>query len=447
MKTRTNFGVGILVIFVILVGCSGQEPRETGEATPSPVAAAAPTVEARSTLTPMAAASSPTAEPTITPTPEKVPVTSEATLPTLSLRYKGKTFEGYRFRGCWQEDDESGTECVDRTPRDVVDTYIQVDPGDTIAIQIDPDSRPTELLASYFTEPGELMVDDLLRLSPDERELVIDETPGRYNLRINSQWFEGGATSDHKVGYVFGLSIPGDVELRYGCGQTLEGGDVSIILDSLEDRDRTAPDAVNGGWCTFNKRIAQVRLILEGDVAQPYVETFVVQPPSETFHLPLPDEFESENSGGPIPQGEYLRRIVAVAVDGSEELLLIGSTDLVTLGKGVRDDDLPIIFRQHEEASPSPVATTSGHIKGFLQLDERCMHIRNSVIVWPSDFRMSNDGDPIMVLNGNDSVVARGGEYAELRGRRSEPNDDLGRQIRRTLPHNCPVDSFWIVAD
>ena len=330
---RILMPAAIMAMFLAIASCDIGQERRLDERVPGPAAAAAPTVEAGPVRTPTAVGSITTVEPVIASSSAKVPVTSEATLPRLSLRYRDETFEGYRFRGCWQGADGTGTQCVDTAPRDAVDTYIEVAPGDTITIQIDPDSRPTKLLGSFFTEPGELKVDTTARLSPGDRELVIDKTPGKYNLRINAQWSKGGAMPDHKVSYVFGLNIPGKVELRYGCGQTLVGGDLYIVLDSLEDPRRTAPDAVNGGWCTFNKKIGQVRLILESDAAGPYVETFEVQPPSETFHLPLTDEFESESAGGPLPPGEYLRSIVAVAVDGPEKVVVVGASDLVFLGK------------------------------------------------------------------------------------------------------------------
>ncbi|MCY4652943.1 MAG: hypothetical protein OXC95_07235 [Dehalococcoidia bacterium] len=436
---RIVIPVALMMVSLSISSCGSKQEHGLSEAIERPVATAGETMETVTVPTPMAVDSTPTAEATVGPWTTKVPVTSEATLPKLSLRYRGETLMGYRFRGCWQGEDGSGTQCVDKSPRDLVKDYMEVAPGDTIAVQIDPDSRPTKLLASFFTELGELKVDTTARLSLDDCELVIDKTPGIYNLRINAQWSEGGTMPDHKVSYVFGVSIPGEAELRYGCGQTLEGGDLDIVLDSLEDPNRTAPDAVNGGWCTFNKRIAQIRLILESDAVEPYVETFEVQPPSETFHLPLPDEFESESAGGPLPPGEYLRSIVAVAVDGSEKAILVGSTDLVTLGRAVQDEDLPIIFLQHEETTPSPYVTMPRHIKGYLQIDERCMHIRNSVVVWPSEFRISDDGGSITVLDADDNVVARAGEYAELNGRRIKPIEESGRQTRRKLPHNCQL--------
>ena len=134
--------------------------------------------------------------------------------------------------------------------------------GDVIEIGITPDSLPSRLLATFFAQPGEIGVGDLLRLSAVERSLVIDMSPGRYNVRLHAQWFEGGDNVHHKVNYVFGITIPGEPGLESSCISTAAGGILGILLESLDDPDRTALDAVNGGGCTFNSRIASVVLIL-----------------------------------------------------------------------------------------------------------------------------------------------------------------------------------------
>ena len=326
----------------IAVSTPTAEPTPTiAVSSPTPELTPAPTIAISTPIREPTAAPTPTAEPSATPI--KLPVISETTLPELSLEYKDEIFGGYIFEGCWREDSESDVIGCWVTAPHIFSYYIEIERGDTVTVQITPDIRPTKLLASIFTEPGNVPVGGLIRLSPDDREFVMDTTPGKYRAHFQAQWFEGKADFQHKVSYEFGLEIPGEVELMYGCGSTLEGGDLDIVLDSLEDRYRTAVDAVNGGWCQFNKEIAQVRLILESDATDPYVEIFQVDPPSEYFSLPLPDEFDSESTGGPLPPGEYSRRMVAVAVDGSEKELDIGHTDLIMLGEEMSDSGFPIM--------------------------------------------------------------------------------------------------------
>ena len=78
---------------------------------------------------------------------------------------------------------------------------------------------------------------------------------------------------------MFGITIPGETGLESSCISTAAGGILGILLESLDDPHRTALDAVNGGGCTFNSRIASVVLILENDDRR-YVETFRLEPPS-----------------------------------------------------------------------------------------------------------------------------------------------------------------------
>ena len=238
-----------------------------------------------------------------------------------------------------------------------------------------------------------------------------------------------------------------ETELTYECGSTLEGGDLEIVLDSLEDRDRTAIDAVNSGWCEFNKELKLVWLVLESDSTPPYAETFWVKPSSEIIYLPIPEEYDSEIKGERLPSGEYSRRMVAVAADGSETEIMVGPTNLITLGRGVSESDLPIIFPQHREERSSYAMSTTEYIEGFLQLDARCMHIRNSVLIWPPDFNISEADGSVTITDEDGKIVARDGEYAKFKGRRISDYDNPGRRIRWTLPYRCPVDRLWIVGE
>ena len=177
------------------------------------------------------------------------PVVSEATLPTLTLTHGGRAVDARRYEGCWRPDPSADLQCVGTSPRGELGNYLEVESGDVIEVRITPDSLPSRLLATFFAQPGEIGVGDLLRLSTVERSLVIDMSPGRYNVRLHAQWFEGGDNVHHKVNYVFGITIPGEPGLEGGCSTTLIGGVLGIVLDSLDDRYRTASDPFNSGGC------------------------------------------------------------------------------------------------------------------------------------------------------------------------------------------------------
>ena len=229
--------------------------------------------------------------------------------PVISLERRGELIEGSRGPWCWSEDGGPDRECVDTVPWYGVDSYAETTSGEPIAVRIDAETRPDKLFAQVHTEPGEIMV-DFIRLWAENPVLKLEVGPGEYNVRLIGQWQEG------EVSYEFGLRIPGAVQLRAGCETTLIGGDLSLVLDSVDSPERTAIDGANFGGCRFNKPIARVVLTLEG--AGSYAETFQIDPPSATIGLPLPEGLASEKTLERLPPGEYSRRMVAVTVDGEE---------------------------------------------------------------------------------------------------------------------------------
>ena len=384
-----------------------------------------------------------TPEPTVVPTPDPtataVPVVSEATLPTLTLTHEGRTIDARRFEGCWRPDASSDLQCVGTSPRGELGNYLEVESGDVIEVRITPDSLPSRLLATFFAQPGEIGVGDLLWLSPAERRLVIDMPPGRYNVRLHAQWFEGQRDIQHKVNYVFGIEIPGETALESSCVSTAAGGILGILLESLGDPYRTALDAVNSGGCTFNSRIASVVLVLENDDRR-YVETFRLEPPSLKVGLPLPEGTVSETTGGPLPAGLYSRLVVAVTVDGITKMI---ADRAVKLSDGPADPDAAIVFLHHHEAHST---SSPEEIDGTLQVRNGCVYIRNGEIpVWPSSFSVREQDGRVEILNGQGGVEAREDHHVFLRGRMVAAMEPPGRELTRATPLSCPPGDFWIV--
>ena len=345
--------------------------------------------------------SSPTPTSTPGPTPTAVPVVSEATLPSLTVIHEGRTIQARRYEGCWTPDSSSGLQCVETSPRGEQQSYVEVEIGDSIEIEIAPDSRPTKLMATAFTQPGEVMASDLIHLSAVERELVVDMPPGRYNIRIHAQWFEGGARVHHKVNYVFGLSVPGQPELKRQCSSTAMGGIMGIVLVSLDDPLRTAVEPVNSRGCRFSIPIAKVRLVLEGSAGRQYTETFHIDPPSLTVPLPVPNDVSSTREGGPLPPGDYARRISVVAENGTEQSLNLEDIGgIVKLVDELPEVDGPVQFPQHPDGKRTYTNALPEHIEGRLQVRRGCIYIRNGTIpVWPSDFSLRVNDDLVQVLD------------------------------------------------
>ena len=250
--------------------------------------------------------------------PESWPVPP---LPVMWLVHPSGSVWGSPQRYCWHLGADSSRVCEEFNIWSGVSAYPEAVPGKRIPVTIESETRPDNVFAQVFTRNGNLMV-EFLQLGPNYPALDLDLDPGDYHIRVIGQWPYADASAPlgrryNEVSYEFGLHVPGAVELIGGCDMTQIGGDVSITLRSLDDRLRTAVDSANRAGCRFNKPIARVSLTLDND-AQSYTEVLRIDPPAVEFALPLPEYLVSEKSGGPLPPGEYARRIVAISEDGDE---------------------------------------------------------------------------------------------------------------------------------
>ena len=250
--------------------------------------------------------------------PESWPVPP---LPVMWLVHPSESIWGSPLSYCWHLDQDSDRVCQEYDIWSGVNAYPEAVPGKQIRVRIESETLPDNVFAQVFTRHGNLMV-DFLQLGPAYPVLDLDLAPGDYHIRVIGQWQynDGAAYVDRRyneVAYEFGLSVPGVVELIAECASTLIGGDISIALGSLNDRLRTAPDSANHAGCRFNKPIARVSLTLDQG-AQSYRELFHIQPPSLNVSFPLTAVLVSEKSGGPLPPGEYTRRMVAISENGDE---------------------------------------------------------------------------------------------------------------------------------
>ncbi len=238
---------------------------------------------------------------------------SEPDLPVLTLEYRGEIVQGSRNNACWQAEGEDSRTCSETDPWGGIDSYTDVAADEQVEVLVESDTRPDGLFALVVTEPGDVHV-DFRRMSTVRGVFELKHGPGDYKVRVTGNWEEG----DVSVSYEFGLRVTGAPELKSGCETTLVGGDVELVLQTLEDRMRTAIDAFNSGGCRFNVPIARVRLVLSRDMTTVYWETFRIDPPSPDVPFPLKEGTYSERTGGPLAPGEYSRRIVAIATDGQE---------------------------------------------------------------------------------------------------------------------------------
>ena len=258
-----------------------------------------------------------TPEPGATAAPEVASTApaegTDPDLPELTLEYRGEIIRGSRNSACWQVEGEDSRTCSETDPWTGIVSYTEIAPNQQVEVLVESVTRPEGLFALVVTEPGDVHV-YFKRMSTVRGVFELKHGPGDYKVRVTGNWEEGNVS----VSYEFGLRVAGVPELRSECASTLIGGDLELVLQTLEDRMRTAIDALNSGGCRFNVPIAQIRLVLSRDMTTVYIETFRMAPPSTSVPFPLKEGASSDSTGGPLAPGEYSRRVVAVAIDGQE---------------------------------------------------------------------------------------------------------------------------------
>lgn len=114
----------------------------------------------------------------------------------------------------------------------------------------------------------------------------------------------------------------------------------------------------------------------------------------------------------------------------------------------IRNLDLPVVFPQHNEGTMSVF-----YMEGRLEMVNGCIYVKKRIAVWPPDFTVEEVEDRIRIMNHDGKVVVQVRRYndsrtsVKLKGREVNRDDDYGRQIRRTIPVDCPAGDFWIVAE
>ena len=113
--------------------------------------------------------------------------------------------------------------------------------------------------------------------------------------------------------------------------------------------------------------------------------------------------------------------------------------------KQVINADLPLAFLKHDNRWKQEEENTKNSLRGTVDVRNGCMHINNHYLLWPSDYRVEEDGDFFRVLDGSGMVAAQYDEVTTLKGHRIGSNDKLGPEIIRMMPTDCPPRTYWIV--
>ena len=187
--------------------------------------------------------------------------------------------------------------------------------------------------------------------------------------------------------------------------------------------------------------------LLVSSAAKPSDRNLVVWPAG--FHPHVGDDgvLEVRNGGGRtvahVGDRLYLRGRKSAAEGPNFEQCGVSSQWMVD---NLRNADFPIVFSQHDESRDDSGRVKPDLIEGKMIPQNGCMYIKKEVLMWPSDFRMSEEAGSIEIRDETGRVVIRaGGKSVILKGRRVQLDDSQGRQIRRELPIDCLAKSAFLV--
>ena len=107
--------------------------------------------------------------------------------------------------------------------------------------------------------------------------------------------------------------------------------------------------------------------------------------------------------------------------------------------------DLPLEFVQHGDRWEPEPEQTKDSLEGKVDVINGCIHINYHFLLWPSDYRVEEEGDFFRVLEASGKAVALRDERTKFKGHRIEADDKSGPESERTMPTDCPPRSYWIV--
>ena len=145
-----------------------------------------------------------------------------------------------------------------------------------------------------------------------------------------------------------------------------------------------------------------------------------------------------------VGDGLYLRGRESPAEDTRIQRCGVSSLWIVD---SLRNADFPVVFSQHQETIDDSGRVRPDFIEGKMVVQNGCMYIKREVLLWPSDFSMSEEAGFMEVVDETGSLLVRqGGESVMLKGRRVKLDDNQGRDILKTLPVDCLAESIFLVA-
>ena len=302
---------------------------------------------------------------------------------------------------------------------------------------------------------------DGFTLSEDEDFIAIVDNFGQRVAQVGDyvRLSGDGIHSEKHRGRQVAESIPADCKGPY----YLVGDDVTVIeadkreivpvadSDIYFRRQKTEEvgftplaDTADGYWPISELLALEDECVL---LVYPDGEKYApIWPPGFTAHLES-GVLEVRNGGGRkiARVGERLRIRGSIVQENEGGVYAPECGALLLRVKQIINADLPLEFFQYGDKWKREANQAEDTIRGYIDVINGCMHINYHFLLWPSNYRLEEEGDFFRVLDESGMVVAERDKEATLKGHRISSDDKFGPEIIRMMPIDCPPRSYWIV--
>ena len=278
-----------------------------------------------------------------------------------------------------------------------VGDYVRLS-GDAVRLGSHREKQVVESLNTDCEAPFYLVGDDVTVIVADEPEIVSVANSDIYFRRVKTE--ERGFISEAEPAYPYSRT-PSTLALEDGC---------IVLVDP--DGEKYVPEWPAGFTPHLENGLLEVR-----------------------------------NGGGRTiaKLGDRLRRRGYIAQESEGELYVSECEARLLVVLGVINADLPFAFLKHGDRWKPEAEHTKDSLRGTVDVRNGCLHINNNFLLWPSDYRLEEEGDTFRVLDASGMVVAERDEITTLKGHRIRSDDKFGSEIIRMMPTDCPPRTYWIV--
>jgi len=111
----------------------------------------------------------------------------------------------------------------------------------------------------------------------------------------------------------------------------------------------------------------------------------------------------------------------------------------------------PYYFPKQEVVDGERVVMEA-EIFGTLLLVDECIRVNDRevdtsyLLVWPPEFSLNTEHDPIQIIDGDGKVIASVGDLVRIGGGEVKSLSFLSESLKKNLPTKC-VAPYWIVGE